>query len=367
MKKTILIFSGYNQRALIAFLRTLRSNNIENYVIVALSREDDILKTEYRHKVGVIRTSKELNVSVFKHILDKIRKQKDELFFVIPSSEYFNRFLLRERKTIEEMGCEIPLAEKELYEMISDKERFNRICRQHGISVPDKIEFPDNFKRAFAAKPKNYISSNGNVYAPILVRDEDAYKELINHYPLEDFFYEEFVEGKNFYLLYYFGKNNTVFSFSQENLVQQPHGKSMVAARSAGIHREKIGRIFENLFRELEFTGLVMVEVRVQENGYSVIEANPRLWGPSQLFVDAGCNFFEILLKEAGLLEKEIIFEERNVLYFWNGGICQTWNKGEKLAFFSDGEEELFVNFCKWMENEIYRRTDTRELFMTGK
>lgn len=57
----IVIFSGYNQRAVIAFLRCLSKNRFEDYVIVAASEDDTILKTSYRNKVFCIRKNKELD------------------------------------------------------------------------------------------------------------------------------------------------------------------------------------------------------------------------------------------------------------------------------------------------------------------
>jgi hypothetical protein len=35
------------------------------------------------------------------------------------------------------------------------------------------------------------------------------------------------------------------------------------------------------------FYGLVMIEVKEYDNQFYMIEANPRLWGPSQLILDA--------------------------------------------------------------------------------
>ena len=59
--KYIILFSGYNQRAVIAFLRTLTQNHVDNYIIFAASEKDSILKTEYRSRVFVIRKNKVLD------------------------------------------------------------------------------------------------------------------------------------------------------------------------------------------------------------------------------------------------------------------------------------------------------------------
>ncbi len=294
-------------------------------------------------------------------------RNENEYFFVIPSSEYFNRFLLRERKNIENLGCEIPLVNKDTYEAVSDKESFNKLCENHGIRVPDKFMFPEKFSAPFVAKPKRYFSMDGKIYSPILVRNENDYKKLKTEYPLNNFFYEKFVSGQNFYLLYYFGKKGSVYTFSQENLAQQAYGKSMVAARTSDIHKTDVGKKFEILFRELDFYGLVMVELRKDKECYYVIEANPRLWGPSQLFVDAGCNFFEAFLADYGLLEKHVGFCENEAFYFWNGGVYETWGNDEQIQYFNHGKESLFEKYDEWVRHDIYRRTDTRELFMAGK
>ena len=53
-----------------------------------------------------------------------------------------------------------------------------------------------------------------------------------------------------------------------------------------------------------------MVEVKHLSNKNYMIEANPRFWGPSQLFVDAGINLFEAFLVDNGLLNKRLTFRE---------------------------------------------------------
>lgn len=188
-----------------------------------------------------------------------------------------------------------------------------------------------------------------------------------NDYPLNSFFYEEFIDGRSFYLLYYFNRKGDVYTFSQENLAQQPHGKSIVAARTSNIHEEEIGKKIEILFQKLGFYGLVMIELRKYNEDYYVIEANPRLWGPSQLFVDSGCNFFEAFLEDNGLVKKHVEFSENMSLYFWNGGFCETWKNDEQIQYFNNGNVELFEKYPEWVKNDVYRRNDTKELFMIGK
>ncbi len=56
LNKVIIIFSGFNQRAIIAFLRTLEANKLQ-YAIIAKSNTDTIFLTNYKDKVIAVRKS----------------------------------------------------------------------------------------------------------------------------------------------------------------------------------------------------------------------------------------------------------------------------------------------------------------------
>ena len=56
-QKAFLIFSGYNQRAVVAFCREATSLKVP-FCIIAKSEEDTILKTIYKEQVFAIRSEK---------------------------------------------------------------------------------------------------------------------------------------------------------------------------------------------------------------------------------------------------------------------------------------------------------------------
>ena len=114
----------------------------------------------------------------------------------------------------------------------------------------------------------------------------------------------EYVKGRSYYLLFYFGKFGNIKKFSQENLAQQFEGKSIIAAISSTIHKENICTQYETLFKEINYHGFVMVELRKNHTGYYMIEANPRFWGPSQLLINCNTAFFEEFLYDYGFLKK---------------------------------------------------------------
>ena len=357
----IAIFSGFNQRAVISFLRTLEKNKIQQYAIIAISKQDPILKTIYCDKVFCIRQKRELELDEMSQILQDLYQQCKETIFIAPSTEMLNRFLLKHRKEFEGIHCKIPLVSEELYTKISDKESFWQICEKAGLAVPQKLLLEEEFTGPVVAKPKKYISDSGNIYAPILLMDEEKYRYFRDHYDKNDFDIQEYVEGESYYLLFYVSKDNEVYSFSQKNLLQQPDGKSILAACAADIHHEKIKEQYQKLLLQLGFYGLVMIELRKFNGEYYMIEANPRFWGPSQLFCDYGYNFFEFMLYDYGLLA-EFSTEKTNVKakYYWGGGMQ---GHPELCVKHMDDEQLLNSGLRDFEYWDIYNREDTKEVY----
>ena len=354
----IAIFSGFNQRAVISFLRTLEKNKIHQYAIIAIGKQDPILKTIYCNKVFCIRQKRELELD---EMLQDHYQQCKETIFIAPSTEMLNRFLLKYRMEFEGIHCQIPLVSEELYTKISDKESFWQICEKAGLTVPQKLSLEEKFTGPVVAKPKKYISDSGNIYAPILLMDEEKYRYFRDHYDKNDFDIQEYVEGESYYLLFYFSKDNKVYSFSQKNLLQQPDGKSILAACVADIHHEKIKEQYQKLLLQLGFYGLVMIELRRFNGEYYMIEANPRFWGPSQLFCDYGYNFFEFMLYDYGLLA-DFSIEKTNVKakYYWGGGMQ---GHPELCVKHMDDGQLLNSGLRDFEYWDIYNREDTKEVY----
>ena len=361
----ILIFSGYNQRAVIAFLRTLKNNKISSYGIIASSGADTILKTEYASKVIYIRKNKQLSLKEICMVIDAQRRTKNiDNFFIVPSTEALNRFLLEYRQVLEKYECIIPLVEKKLYESISDKETFCEVCKEYDLCVPELTKFGVKYKNPIVAKPKKYFASDGKVYSPIIIKNEKDFKEFRDICNQSDFMYQEYINGESYYLLYYFTRDGKAYRFSQKNYMQQNGGKSILAAVSDDLHlRSNIVDKYEKMFLKIGFYGFVMVEVREQKDKYTMIEANPRFWGPSQLFCDAGYNLFEFFLQEYGFLQeislKTVNYQEK---YFWSGGLTNS-SFEEEYMWFGNGKEVVEKNIAAYFEKDIYKRQDTIDLY----
>lgn len=365
-KKAVIIFSGYNQRAIISFCRVAEKQNIP-LVIIAKSESDSIFDTKYARYVKYIRKKLDLDLSYFKYILNYIKSSEDfDEYIILPSSEALNRFLLKNRDELESLNFMVPLVDEQTYNLISNKYNFGELCKKNGIKVPEEFRVDDINSFPVVIKPKSYYTSDGRVIAPQIIKDMNALMDFITQNNLEDFYIQEYVEGESYYLLYYFSKDGSYQSFSQKNILQQSRGKSIIAAISAEIHKENISNKFIELFKSVEFTGLVMVEIRLCKGEYYMIEANPRLWGPSQLFVDSDCCFFELYLKDMGfnVNMNTSCNTKDNVRYFWLGGLIESLYKYGEIAFHIDNHDLFMKDFRAYLSNEIYLREDTQNLFV---
>lgn len=363
----VVVFSGYNQRAVVAFLRTLVKDQVD-FRIIASNPKDTIFLTSYRDKVIYTRTKKALDLDEISEAIMKIRSDMsvgDEKLFIAPSTEFLNRYLVENRSAFEALGCIIPLVEKKLYETISDKYAFAALCAENGIFVPSDVDIDTGFEGKLVAKPKTYFSSDGKVYCPVFIDSPESLEAFLDEHSKDDFSFQKFVEGQSLYLLFYFAKDGEVYSLSQENLVQQSGGKSIVVAETSDIHKDQsITEPYVDLFKSCGFRGLIMVEIRKTDDRYYMIEANPRFWGPSQLFCDADYNLFDCLLYDYGLLNcKPVLGEPIKSEYLWFGGL----ESDESPVYLSDDTERYSQVISDPEKYDVYCRPDTARIFYKEK
>lgn len=364
-RKLVTIFSGYNQRAVIAFIRTLDADRVK-YAIIASSDNDPIFLTSYAEKVQITRQSKTLDLNDISRCLKYIIKvsQVDELL-IAPTTESLNRFLLRHKRHFDKINCVIPLIPENLYKEISDKYSFSNLCTQNNILVPMEFKSIDDVVIPYVAKPKQYYSKAKESLSPVLIFTQSQHNKFINTYLVNDFYYQEYIKGTSYYLLYYFYKDGKCIKFSQRNVIQQPQGKHIVAALPSNFHLSNESSKYEKLFMKVHFYGLVMVEVKTKCNRNYMIEANPRFWGPSQLFVDCNINLFEHLLLDYSILDKICTTPPKyNIRYYWHAGIVETELNKQKNKYYNTTRENYTKELNVWLSHDIYNRPDTQNLYL---
>jgi hypothetical protein len=362
MKIGFIVFSGYNERAVIAFLRVLRQHHIDSFV-VANGSDDRIFSTQFSDRVSFTRQSPELTCDGVSEALDAVRNNvPDHDLVLAPSSEALNRFFLANPRILSNRGIRFPLVSKELYLQISDKLSFSSLCRSCDIRVPEVVLYPEICALPFVAKPVSYDVADPA--SPRLVMTEKDRESLLNCPEFSKYYFQQFVEGRSVYLLLHISRNGVVHAFSQENLIQQPDGKSIIAAVASDFHLSEAAQVFIQMLKTILFHGLIMIEVRVNDAGCYMVEANPRFWGPSQFFVDAmSFDLFDAFLAHQGAELREYKVGDAGARYFWFEGLLETIKTGKALAFHNYAAETLAIDFSEWLASDIYRREDTMRLF----
>ncbi|HVX00677.1 MAG TPA: hypothetical protein VHA52_09635 [Candidatus Babeliaceae bacterium] len=340
-------------------------NNIP-FFINAMGDQDEIFLSAFSRYVINVRKKPSISLEDITVCKQRINEcDKIDEILILPSTEYLNRVLLDITDDLRKEGVILPLCPKELYLLISDKYSFGKLCIENDILVPDELYNPQLKDIPFVAKPKQYFNDWRKMVAerPFLVKDELSYRQLKKNKTL---FYQKYVKGKSIYLLYYFSKEGTYSVYSQENLLQQSQGKSIIGAISSDIHLDLISKKFAQLLLGLRFCGLIMIELRSFNGQFYMIEANPRLWGPSQLILDAGMNLFYLFANDYNLVTacNTAIGYKSGVRYFWSGGIFEDQGKGNEISLYGYDKDLFFEEYSEWLKSDIYLREDTVRIFL---
>ena len=358
LKKTFVVFSGYNDRANIAFYRAAVKLDV-SFHIVALTRQDKVFLTDYVGNVFFVRETSELTLSLFERIIDRFREVSDvSEKFILPNSEYLNWFLLQNRIQLQDMGWSISLPPNDVYSLISNKESAtNWVGKFDGIEIPSNFTF-NEIQFPCVAKPKLNVSSGYTQYPVFLNLESD-----LADFEGEDssFFFQEFIKGKSYYFCAYVSSCGRTISYWQENIAQQPGGKSILLARSCSNPGVQVTSIIDGL-RELDFTGPIMMEVILSQGEFYFIEFNPRLWGPLDLARSACPSLFELLFEDLGF---DVSFhspekvETHSCWYAWGFGAL-----GHDYVVYPADDKDFSVEqvFSLICENDLYKQSDTSTL-----
>ena len=147
-------------------------------------------------------------------------------------------------------------------------------------------------------------------------------------------------------------------------MVQQENGGSMIMS---GVYDKRITicEKFEDFFRRMRFCGFLMIEVRLYKNECYVIEANPRFWGPAQLFVDARYNLFEAFLSDWDFMDRypDSAKPDKNAFYYWSGGMIKDKQLGRNSMIYTDNKKILDKIPARIAKYDIYHRADTMDIW----
>ena len=169
----VILFSGFNQRSVVAMCRTLKACNI-NFHIIAHTQEDTIFKTKYSSNIATVRNNPLLDIKDLCNSIEFVRAGSSKKFVIAPTSEAMNTFLMRHRKRVEKAGDILPLVSEKLYHMITGKDTFAARCQEYSIPGPAELPPFEDPTLPVVAKPRTEATADGwRLYPLLLYTNQD--------------------------------------------------------------------------------------------------------------------------------------------------------------------------------------------------
>lgn len=348
-----LILSGANERAIVAACRNLLTEGV-GFSIIARPIKDPIIGSFLAPYIVAERTSDALDIEDLITTLDRVRHQLPSRLIYLPASEALNRLVLAHRGRLEtEAGLEIPLPSPEIYQTLSDKASFNALAYRFGLETPPREENPATAALPIVAKPyAEFSPSSGQKLYPVLIFEEAQREVFLKRPSAGDYFFQRYVNGQSYYYLFFFDGHGGAVSLFQENIAQQPGGKSIVAAQLCACPSQEFLEKLTECINSTGFFGFCMVEAIQVEGKNYLIELNPRLWGPFALAVDAG---FQVrwLANPAEMAQPA---PAGPLYYAWLSGMLQTWRAKGRLRWYSHLRGKFFRHLPAFIFSDIYLR-----------
>lgn len=291
--RRFLVFSGHNDRAVVALCRFFDQAGLP-FAIVAAGEGDAIHRTRWRGHVVFNRRDPVVTVAWLRELADS----QGELVYC-PTTEFINHFLLQHRAELQGCGLHIGLPDKAMYDELTGKRSSQALMTALCPELRLPVNQPDGQWRApCVLKPRENVNQ-GKVLYPLLCRSTQELDQALTGLDRDAYFAQDFVLGQSYYLCGYLSRDGQWASFWQVNLMQQPGGKSIVLARPCANPGLDEARLFQGLHAR-GYHGAFMLEVIASGRRLYYIEVNPRFWGPLQLALDVCPELLRLFAREQG-------------------------------------------------------------------
>ncbi len=208
--------------------------------------------------------------------------------------------MLAHRDAVEAAGWIVGLPERAVYERLTSKlASQSLVARLTGVEPP-RPQSMDALRAPCVLKPRVNVR-DGRVLYPQLCLDEPALAAARAGLHEGDWFAQDYIDGQSRYLCGYLAADGRRAWYWQDNLLQQPGGKSIVLARTVDTPAFDADRFLDGL-HAIGYRGPLMLEVLVDAHGQAhYIEINPRFWGPLQLALAACPEILRLFALDQGV------------------------------------------------------------------
>ena len=232
---------------------------------------------------------------------------------IIPWNDKEILVLSRMREFLESYDITLCLPHKGAVEIFSDKFLTSTWLSKNCISAPQTFlsikEAWENSEKGVIAKPRFGQGSYG-----IQIINNSAQLYAFTPALNEEYIFQEFVVGKEFTVDVFSSYEHLPIFVSARRRVKTRGGEAMISRIESN---QLVCKISNDICRKLKIVGMFNFQIILGEDDLSwVIEMNPRFGGGSDLTIEAGGKFHELmLLQTQGLdLPKKIELDTELVM-----------------------------------------------------
>ncbi|WCE03216.1 hypothetical protein [Pseudoxanthomonas sp. JBR18] len=354
-----MVFSGANERALIAICRSFAARRVP-CAIVARPGEDPMRLTKYRTWIATTRGSDALDLDdMLACVAQLVARHPGQSLTFLPTAESINRLVLEHRDRFEQAGLRVRLVDADLYVAVSDKARLLALAEGFGLPAPPSLEAPTPQTLPLVAKPKTEFAPDGRKLYPELIFDTAALQAFQRNADPALYFFQTYLEGASYYYLAHFAADGTATFAYQRNLLQQANGKSIIAAELCTCPDLETREKLTALFRSVNYRGYAMIETMEIDGRHYLIEVNPRFWGPWSLAERAGFKPEAFAGTCAPLPPGR-----QGAGYLWMGGWLMDWGRRRRVRVYPAARALSWPRRLGLLAQELYLRRDTFRLFL---
>ncbi|TAK98364.1 MAG: hypothetical protein EPO09_02465 [Aquabacterium sp.] len=352
-ERRFLLFSGHNDRAVVALCRFFEQVALP-FVIVAAGKADAIHRTKWASQVAFNRLDAVVTVEWLRLLTGSLG---GELVYC-PTTEFINHFVLTHREALAGCGLHIGLPDRAIYEALTGKHSSQALMTGLCADLQLPATQPDGQWHApCVLKPRENVRA-GRVLYPVLCPEVTDLQHALSVLDRSSYFAQDFIKGQSHYLCAYLARNGEFASFWQVNLMQQGGGKSIVLAQPCANPGLDEASLFRGL-HERGYHGAFMLEVIAAQGRLHYIEVNPRFWGPLQLALDVCPDILSLFAREQGFDTPAIVAQRpENACYAWAYGAQQPGVVVHPAGLALDAR----ARERRLLAHDVYARDDTRAL-----
>lgn len=348
-----LLFSGHNDRAVVTLCRYFRERALP-YALVAAGRDDAIHRTDHAGQVLFNRLDRVIDLPFLQGLAG------GEPTVYVPTTEFINHFVLAHRSELQAAGWLIGLPAAAVYAQLTGKLASQAVVQGLTGLRPPAAQALEQARPPCVLKPRENLQAARVLYPQLCLTPEALTQALAGIEPAQ-WFAQDYIDGQSHYLCGYLACDGQRAWYWQDNLLQQPGGKSILLARTGANPGLDADALFDGLAR-LGYHGPFMMElIRDAAGRLHYIEINPRFWGPLQLALDACPRVLDLFAADHGvpLPPRDGALPATGQLYAWAHGAAQAGCRHYPALQQQASEASLPALLAR---HDIYARPDTQAL-----